>query len=329
VAGWKVPPKKRPFRGSKRLIIIESQYYYDPFGRRLWKEVNGVRTYFVYADEGVVAEVDAAGNVIKSYGYEPGSTWTTDPLFMKVGGNYYFYQNDHLGTPQKLTVVNGAVVWSAKYSSFGEANVYISSTVTNNLRFSGQYFDQETGLHYNWHRYFDSEIGRYLRVDPIGIAGGINLFSYVSNSPINLIDPDGQIPQALVPLVEAIPLLLGAIWYAINGEPFDINLPEGPLTYNEEEGEDIAEEILDDIAADDCPPDNDDRCKERQKELIQRSITLIDIVDATQRYGPDRDTFIDINIAIAAHNDEVKNHNRVCPNHRVLPVPPVGGRWME
>ncbi|CAB1059836.1 hypothetical protein D1BOALGB6SA_4601, partial [Olavius sp. associated proteobacterium Delta 1] len=97
--------------GSGSLI---STYYYDPFGRRLWKEVNGVRTYFVYADEGLVAEVDAAGNVIKSYGYKPGSTWTTDPLFMKVGGQYYFYQNDHLGTPQKLTAVNGAVVWSVK-----------------------------------------------------------------------------------------------------------------------------------------------------------------------------------------------------------------------
>ena len=131
--------------GSGSLI---SHYYYDPFGRRLWKEVNGVRTYFVYADEGLVAEVDAAGNVVKSYGYRPGSTWTTDPLFMKVGGQYYFYQNDHLGTPQKLTAVNGAVVWSAKYSSFGEAEVDISSTITNNLRFPGQYFDQETGLHY-------------------------------------------------------------------------------------------------------------------------------------------------------------------------------------
>jgi len=93
-----------------------------------------------------VAEVDAAGNVIKSYGYRPGSTWTTDPLFMKTGGQYYFYQNDHLGTPQKLTAVNGAVVWSAKYSSFGEAEVDPNSTIENNLRFPGQYHDKETGL---------------------------------------------------------------------------------------------------------------------------------------------------------------------------------------
>jgi len=191
VTGWKVPPKKRPFRGSKRLIRIESQYYYDPFGRRLLKEVGGVRTYFVYADEGLVAETDAAGNVTKSYGYQPGSTWTTDPLFMKVGSNYYFYQNDHLGTTQMLTAVNGAVVWSAKYSSFGQADVDLSSTITNNLRFSGQYFDYETGLHFNWHRFYDPNSGRYISADPIGLDGGTNLYVYVGGNPINLIDPEG------------------------------------------------------------------------------------------------------------------------------------------
>ena len=170
---------------------VISTYYYDPFGRRLWTEVSGVKTYFHYADEGLVAELDAAGNVTKSYGYKPGSTWTTDPLYMKIGSDYYFYQNDHLGTPQKLTAINGAVVWAAKYTSFGEADVEASSTITNNLRFPGQYYDQETGLHYNFFRYYDSTLGRYLTSDPIGLAGGINLYGYVLNDPINLIDPIG------------------------------------------------------------------------------------------------------------------------------------------
>jgi len=174
--------------GSGSLI---STYYYDPFGRRLWKEVNGVRTYFVYADEGLIAAVDAAGNVNKSYGYRPGSTWTTDPLFMKVGGQYYFYHNDHLGTPQKLTAVNGAVVWSAKYSSFGDAEVIPSSTIINNLRFPGQYFDQETGLHYNLFRYYCSETGRYLRTDPIGSYNGTAKYIYASLNPLIYIDPFG------------------------------------------------------------------------------------------------------------------------------------------
>ncbi|MCP4397206.1 MAG: hypothetical protein GY801_07895 [bacterium] len=66
--------------------------------------------YFFYAEEGLVGEYDAAGNKIRAYGYKPDSTWTTDPLWLKQGGEYYFYQNDYLGTPQKLVKTNGAVV---------------------------------------------------------------------------------------------------------------------------------------------------------------------------------------------------------------------------
>ena len=60
-----------------------AEYYYYPFGRRLWKEVDGITTYFLYADEGLVGEYDATGVEIITYGYSPGSTWTTVPLFMK------------------------------------------------------------------------------------------------------------------------------------------------------------------------------------------------------------------------------------------------------
>ena len=102
------------------------------------------------------------------------------------------YQNDHLGTPQKLTAVNGAVVWSAKFSSFGEADVDPGSSVVNPLRFSGQYEDTETGLYYNWYRYYIPSTGRYLKVDPIGFYGGqANLYGYTSNNPVVYIDPLG------------------------------------------------------------------------------------------------------------------------------------------
>ena len=62
-------------------------------------------------------------------------------------------------------------------------------TVENPLRFPGQYFDAETGLHYNYHRYYDPLTGRYTQPDPIGFAGGdVNWYAYVGNNPINLID---------------------------------------------------------------------------------------------------------------------------------------------
>ena len=172
-------------------ISTTAQYYYDPFGRRLSKTVNGVTTYFYYADEGLVAEIDASGNVTKTYGWKPGGTWGTDPLFMKTDGEYYYYHNDHLGAPQKITDIDGDTAWSATYTSFGSATIEQSSIITCNLRFPGQYFDAETGLHYNYFRYYDPSTGRYLRPDPIGLIGGINLYAYTNENPINKDDSLG------------------------------------------------------------------------------------------------------------------------------------------
>ncbi len=170
---------------------IITKYGYDPFGRRLWKETSGTKTYFMYADEGLIGEYTATGTEIKTYGWKPGSTWGTDPLFMKIGSQYYFYHNDHLGTPQKMTTVNGSVVWSATYSSFGKAEVDADSTVENNFRFPGQYFDGETELYYNGYRLYDPGTGRYVSADPLKVKGGINFFLYSENNPIKRIDPYG------------------------------------------------------------------------------------------------------------------------------------------
>src|SRR5512147_365268 len=92
--------------------------------------------------------------------------------------------NDHLGTPQKMTDATGTVVWAADYKPFGEATVTVS-TITNNLRFPGQYYDQETGTHYNYFRDYDPAIGKYKQADSIGLTGGINLYAYSLNNPLN------------------------------------------------------------------------------------------------------------------------------------------------
>ena len=167
-------------------------YGYDPFGRRIWKEVHGQRTYYHYSDQGLIAELDATGTLIKSYGYKPGSPWGTDPLYVRQGGRNYWYLTDHLGTPQQIVAENGAVVWQAQYAVFGKAEVDAGSTLTNNLRFPGQYYDAETGLHYNWNRYYDPEVGRYTQTDPIGFEGGdVNLYGYVGENPVNWMDFNG------------------------------------------------------------------------------------------------------------------------------------------
>ena len=106
-------------------------------------------------------------------------------------GAMYYYGNDKLGTPQIMTDSTNTVVWEGEYKPFGEADVNPNSTVVNNFRFPGQYYDAETGLHYNYHRYYDPGMGRYLTPDPIGLDGGINLFAYVLNNPVNSVDPLG------------------------------------------------------------------------------------------------------------------------------------------
>jgi len=167
-----------------------AEYGYDPFGRRISKEVAGIKTFFLYSDEGLVAELNSAGVVTRTYGYQPDSTWSADPIYQKEGQEFHWYLNDLLGTPKMMVDEEGVAQWTATHQAFGQATISTASHA-NNLRFPGQYLDEETGLHYNWHRYYDPMLGRYLTPDPIGLEGGLNLYGYVSNNPVNLTDPEG------------------------------------------------------------------------------------------------------------------------------------------
>jgi RHS repeat-associated protein len=116
--------------------------------------------------------------------------------FVKQGGlvnstAVYYVHNDHLGTPQVMTDENGGVAWRAMYDPFGDASVDVASTAALNVRFPGQYFDQETGLHYNYFRYYDPDTGRYITSDPIGLDGGLNTYIYVNANPLRFTDPRG------------------------------------------------------------------------------------------------------------------------------------------
>ena len=121
------------------------------------------------------------------------------------GGNYALYLlSNPIQAPMVGTDAHQAVAWewvgslspfdnqqpiipSAAQSSYGDtilANVMA-------LRYPGQIYDQPSGLHYNWHRYYDPTTGRYLQADPIGLAGGINPYAYVSGNPLREIDTTG------------------------------------------------------------------------------------------------------------------------------------------
>ena len=185
------------YNTEQRLIRVEdpanqpiAEYTYDPFGRRLSKTIGVVTTYFLYSQEGLVAEYDASGNLLTEYHYYPDSTWMTNPVFMRTNGQVLYYYNDHLGTPQALYTKTGQLKWLAEYNSFGEADIIVGDVIQN-LRFPGQYYDQETGLHYNYLRYYDASIGRYLQTDPLGIYAGLNSYLYVFGRPLRYIDPLG------------------------------------------------------------------------------------------------------------------------------------------
>ncbi|WP_052748971.1 RHS repeat-associated core domain-containing protein [Arsukibacterium ikkense] len=188
-AGDKSTAQQREFNGFNQLSSVScngaiSRYEYDAFGRRSAKVSQGERTDYFWDGDKLIGESCAGQNTW--YIYEPG---TNKPLLLLKNGKVYYYQLDQLGTPLSLTDSNNNIVWQASYSVFGKATVTVNE-IANPIRLQGQYFDSETGLHYNHFRYYDPETGRFISQDPIGLLGGINHYQYAPNH-INWVDPLG------------------------------------------------------------------------------------------------------------------------------------------
>ena len=177
---------------------ILGEYTYNGLGQRVIKEADGVTTIFHYDFDGnLIAESLPDGTITSEYLY----MGTSRLARVDVGSSaIYYYLNDHLGTPQIMTDASGTAVWEATSKPFGEADVNSESVVNNNFRLPGQVFDKESGLHYNYFRDYHPGIGRYVEADPIGLKGGINLYVYANNNPVNLVDPRGDfgIPGAVI-----------------------------------------------------------------------------------------------------------------------------------
>jgi RHS repeat-associated protein len=165
-------------------------YTYNALGQRIKKRnQNGLQTVFHYGQNGeLLYERDASGNS-KEY------VWLEGRPLARIdnGTAIYYYHVDHLGTPQAMTNSAGTTVWKADYEPFGKATIKVS-TIENNLRLPGQYYDRETGLHQNYFRDYEPTTGRYVETDPIGLDGGLNLYSYANQNPLTFTDPLGLAP---------------------------------------------------------------------------------------------------------------------------------------
>jgi RHS repeat-associated protein len=169
---------------------------------------------YVYDEDGTLIADTLTGGATTTWGqsaryiYLPTASGPM-PVAAIYGTKHYAIQSDHLNTPRRLIQSDGQVAWQWSYSAFGDeqptvaknrfANTSLNQSfgsttvpaVTFNLRYPGQYFDQESSLHYNYHRSYSATTGRYTQSDPIGLDGGWNRFSYVGQNPLSFTDPEG------------------------------------------------------------------------------------------------------------------------------------------
>ncbi len=145
----------------------------------------------------LLGEYTAAGAALKEY------VWLDDTLVAILGAHagtdHQYVLTDHLGTPRAVARPDTHAIvwrWSLSTTAFGDHAPLgnpdgDAHTYTLNLRYPGQYFDAESGLHYNYFRDYEPGTGRYVQSDPIGLAGGMNTYSYVSGSPLGRSDQYG------------------------------------------------------------------------------------------------------------------------------------------
>jgi RHS repeat-associated protein len=182
-------------RGQLTRVVLPGsrtvRYRYDALGRRVRKEIDGYTTTFLWNGHFLMAELSDHGPR-RTYVYHRRSYhligWIDED---GNGARCYFVHSDHLGRPQEATDESGRLVWAADYDAFGAIRRMLVAEVDLPIRSAGQYADAETGLYYNYHRYFDPGALRYLSEDPLGLAGGANLYAYCSN-PIVQVDPLGH-----------------------------------------------------------------------------------------------------------------------------------------
>lgn len=216
------------YDASGRLVraktgALATTYTNDGLGERVGRSGYGASSFpggkeeFVYDPAGhLLGEYDSNGKAIEE------TVWLGDPAsgpgqglpvaVLIPGQAPYYVAPDQLGGQHQIADATGNTIWHWEHDPFG--NGAPTGSITYNLRFPGQYYDQETDLHYNSLRDYDPSVGRYVQSDPIGLRGGLNTYSYVSASPQKYGDLKGlfvaQCAEYLWLLCETYPQICSA-----------------------------------------------------------------------------------------------------------------------
>ena len=171
----------------------ESEYRYNALGQQVIRKLNA-------SGQIIHAVHDLDGNRLAEYDYDPTTQTTTllreyiwldgEAVGVVENDQLYFVRTDHIGRPTIATDAAGIVVWTVAYRPFGEVDVSTGTPIS--LRFPGQWFQVESGLHQNWMRDYDPTLGRYLQADPLGLVDGASVYGYALQNPGRYTDPRGE-----------------------------------------------------------------------------------------------------------------------------------------
>lgn len=184
--------------------VLLATYIYDYRGLRARKVTTAAAPQgaqvvrYTYDEAGhLIAETSGTGAALRTY------VWRDDTPLAQIdhlpSRRIIYLETDHLNTPRVAKDQARNVVWTWDSDAFGATqpnqNPSGLGNVTINLRFPGQYYDQETGLHYNGFRYYHPGMGQYIQPDPIGLRGGsFSTYAYVGGNPLRWSDPRGLCP---------------------------------------------------------------------------------------------------------------------------------------
>ena len=184
--------------------VSKGKYSYNGWRQRTAKVVGTNTTFYDYNPQGQL--VHSAYYTSSGKSWSRYYVWLDNQPLMQLQLNYtgssprlsklVYLHTDQLNAPTAASDKNGVIAWRWDHDAFGVGAVNQDpdgdkSLVDIQLRFPGQIEDSETGLFYNWHRYYDPTTGRYISSDPIGLEGGVNTYGYVEGNPFGYVDPLG------------------------------------------------------------------------------------------------------------------------------------------